>query len=80
MAKLLGFISAREWPNSYELLIKKVLKSLTEVEGNSLEVDFYLRVMIQILSECDDRIAQMTSELLPVVIEMFKSSTVGILT
>lgn len=76
VAKLLGFISAREWPNSYELLIKKVLKCLTEVQGNSEEIDFYLRIMIQILRECDDRIAQMTSELLPVIIDVFKNSTV----
>lgn len=75
VAKILGIISAKEWPNSYEMLIKKIIKGLMESKDPAL-VEVYLRIMINILTECDDRIAQMTSELLPVIIDVFKNSNV----
>lgn len=78
VAKVLGIISAKEWPNSYEVLIKKIIKSLIESKDpNSTEI--YLRIINSILVECDDRIAQMTSELLPVIIDVFKNSNVSII-
>ncbi len=75
IAKILGIISAKEWPNSYEMLIKKIIKGLME-KNDSAVVEVYLRIMNNILNECDDRIAQMTSELLPVIIDVFKNSNV----
>lgn len=76
IAKLLGLISAKEWPNSYEVLIKKIVRGLIE-NKDPIVLETYLRIMNNILNECDDRIAQMTSELLPVVIDVFKSSDVS---
>ena len=76
IAKLLGLIAAKEWPNSYEMLIKKVLKALAESNDDE-KSDIYLRIMIRVLDECDDKIATMTSELIPVIIECFKKSTVS---
>lgn len=76
VAKLLGIISAKEWPNSYEMLIKKILKGLSENKDEESN-DRYLTIIICILNECDDRIALMTSELLPIVIDSFKNSTVS---
>lgn len=78
IAKILGIISAKEWPNSYEVLIKKIVRGLVESKDPSV-VEVYLRIMTNILSECDDRIAQMTSELLPVIIDVFKNSNVSFL-
>jgi hypothetical protein len=77
IAKILGIISSKEWPNSYEMLIKKIIKGLVESKDPAI-VEVYLRIMINILTECDDRIAQMTSELLPVIIDVFKNSNVRI--
>lgn len=77
IAKLLGIISAKEWPNSYDVLIKKILKGLVDSKDNPIATDTYLTILISILQECDDRIAQMTSELMPIVIETFKNSTVN---
>ena len=76
IAKLLGLIAAKEWPNSYEMLIKKVLKALSDSNDDE-KSDIYLRIMIRILDECDDKIATMTSELIPIIIECFKKSTVS---
>lgn len=76
VAKVLGLISAKEWPNSYEVLIKKIVKGLVEIK-DPVVLETYLRIMDNILQECDDRIAQMTSELLPVVIDVFKNSDVS---
>lgn len=76
IAKLLGIIAAKEWPNSYEMLIKKVLNNLSETSNDSKQ-DIYLRIMIKILEECDDKISSMTCELIPIVIDVFKKSTVS---
>lgn len=73
IAKLLGLISAKEWPNSYEVLIKKIVKGLIDSTDPHM-TETFLRIMSCILIECDDRIAQMTSELLPVIIDVFKNS------
>lgn len=73
IAKLLGLISAKEWPNSYEVLIKKIVKGLSE-SSDPVMTETFLRIMICILKECDDRIAHMTAELMPVIIDVFKNS------
>ena len=75
IAKLLGIISAKEWPNSYEVIIKKIVKGLIDSTNNPKNTETYLRIMSSILYECDDRISQMTSELLPVIVDVFKNST-----
>lgn len=76
VSKLLSIISAKEWPNSYNMLIKKILKSFETSDEKQTEC--LLRIMVNIMVECDDRIAQMTSELMPVIIDVFKNSTVSI--
>lgn len=77
ISKLLAIISAKEWPNSYNMLIKKILKSFETSDEKQTEC--LLRIMINIMNECDDRIAQMTSELMPIIIDVFKNSTVSLL-
>lgn len=76
ISKLLAIISAKEWPNSYNMLIKKILKSFETSDEKQTEC--LLRIMINIMNECDDRIAQMTSELMPIIIDVFKNSTVSL--
>ena len=78
VAKLLGMISAKEWPSSYEVIIKKILRGIIESKSD-IVTDNYLTILLNIIQECDDRIAQMTSELMPIVIDVFKNSTVSIL-
>ena len=72
-SKLLGIISAKEWPNSYDMLISKLIKGMRDPVSEQ-QTETYLRIMSYILKECDDRIANMTSELLPVIIDVFKTT------
>lgn len=58
------------------MLIKKILKSFETSDEKQTEC--LLRIMINIMNECDDRIAQMTSELMPIIIDVFKNSTVSL--
>jgi hypothetical protein len=73
IAKLLGIIAAKEFPNCYEGFVKLILENL----ANSTEpgmIDTYLRVIACILNECDDRCAVITGDMLPVIMNVFKSS------
>ena len=73
IAKLLGIIAAKEFPNCYEGFIKLILESLSNAADSNV-IDTYLRVLYSVLEECDDRCAVITGEILPVVINVFKSS------
>lgn len=66
-------ISAKEFPNSYEGFIKTILQSISQSQ-TSVEIDTFLRIINSILEECDDRAAVYTGEILPVILNVFKSS------
>jgi hypothetical protein len=71
---MLGMIAAKEFPLCYEGFVKNILDSLNNT-SDPVMIDTYLRVLINILNECDDRCAIITSEILPVIMKVFKSST-----
>ena len=73
IAKLLGIIAAKEFPNCYEGFIKVILESLSNASDANM-IDTYLRILNSVLIECDDRCAVITGDILPVVINVFKSS------
>ena len=73
IAKLLGIIAAKEFPNCYEGFIKVLLDNLSNSSDVNL-IDTYLRILTCILSECDDRAAVITGEILPVIMNVFKCS------
>jgi hypothetical protein len=73
IAKLLGIIAAKEFPNCYEGFIKVILENLSNSSDANL-IDTYLRILTCILSECDDRAAVITGEMLPVIMNVFKCS------
>ena len=69
----MGIIAAKEFPNCYEGFIKVILENL----GNSTDpfmIDTFLQILICVLNECDDRSAIITGEMLPVIMNVFKSS------
>ena len=77
MAKILGFIAAREFPNCYESFIKILINKLAENKAenqNENEIDTILRIFISVLKQCDDQCAIITGDVLPVIIEVFKIS------
>ena len=73
---MLGMIAAKEFPLCYEGFVKNILDNLNNTTDGSM-IDTYLRVMINILNECDDRCAMITGEILPVIMNVFKSSTLN---
>lgn len=73
IAKLLGLIAAREFPNCYEGFIKLILDNLQNATDPG-QIDTLLTIIINVLNECDDRCAIITGEMLPVVINVFKMS------
>lgn len=73
IAKMLGVIAAKEFPNCYEGFIKVILESLSK-STDAVMVDTFLRILINVLNECDDRCAVISGEMLPVVMNIFKSS------
>ena len=76
-AKTLGFIAAKEFPNCYESFIKILLDKLNsnnESNPNENEIDTILKILINVLKECDDECAIITGEVLPVIINIFKIS------
>ena len=77
IAKVLGFIAAKEFPNCYESFIKILLNKLNsnkEDNVNENEIDTILRILICVLKECDDACAIITCDVLPVIINIFKIS------
>ena len=77
LAKTLGFIAAKEFPNCYESFIKILLNKLnanTPSNINENEIDTILRILICVLKECDDSCAVITCDVLPVIINIFKLS------
>ena len=77
IAKLLGLIAAREFPNCFESFVKIILDNLQKAHEDEPEmIDSYLRIIINILEECDDRIAVISGDILPVILNVFKMSNV----
>ena len=77
LAKVLGFISAKEFPNCYESFIKILLNKLNSNNASNMnenEIDTILRILICVLKECDDSCAIITCDVLPVIINIFKLS------
>ena len=76
IAKVLGYIGAQEFPNYYESFIKILIDKLNHLISNPDEnqIDTILRIFISVLNYCDDRCAIITYEVLPVIINIFKSS------
>lgn len=75
IAKNLGLIAAREFPLCFESFIKIILNSLSNAYDEEPEmIDNYLRVIISILDETDERIAVISGDVLPVVLNVFKIS------
>lgn len=76
IAKLLGLIAAREFPLCFESFIKIILNNLSNANEEEPEmIDNYLRVLICILEETDERIAVISGDILPVVLNVFKMSS-----
>lgn len=75
IAKNLGLIAAREFPLCFESFIKIILNNLSNAYDDEPEmIDNYLRVIIRILEETDERIAVISGDILPVVLNVFKIS------
>ena len=77
IAKILGFIAAKEFPNCYESFIKILLDKLNannESNINENQIDEILRIFISILKYCDEECALITGNVLPVIINIFKIS------
>src|SRR5689334_12674204 len=74
VAKMLGVIAAKEFPNCYEGFIKVMLDNLQNAT-DAETIDTFLRIFINVLNECDDRCAVITGEILPVIINVFKNSS-----
>ncbi len=77
IARLLGLIAAREFPTCFESFIKIILDNLNNAAEEEPEmIDTYLRILINILEETDERIAIISGDVLPVVLNVFKISYV----
>ena len=76
IAKVLGYVGAKEFPNCYESFIKILIKNLSNLvkKQDENQIDTILRIFISVLKNCDDRCAIITYEVLPVIINIFKSS------
>ena len=76
IAKVLGYIGAKEFPNCYESFIKILINKLNDLisKQDENQIDTILRIFICVLKNCDDRCAIITYEVLPVIINVFKSS------
>jgi hypothetical protein len=73
IAKLLGMIAGREFPHCYEGFIRLILENL-EKSQNAQSIDTFLRIISNVINECDDRAAVITGNVLPVILNVFKSS------
>ena len=77
IAKTLGFLATKEFPNCYESFIKILLNKLKENNEENINdniIDTILRIFISVLNECDDACAIITGDVLPVIINIFKIS------
>ena len=76
IAKVLGFIGGKEFPNCYESFIKILINKLNNLiaKQDENQIDTILRTFISVLKNCDDRCAIITYEVLPLIINVFKSS------
>ena len=77
IAKTLGFLATKEFPNCYESFIKILLNKLKENNEENINdniIDTILRIFISVLNECDDACAIITKDVLPVIINIFKIS------
>jgi hypothetical protein len=76
IAKVLGVISAKEFPNCCQEFIKLILDNLAN-ENDPTRIETYLRIITSVLIECDDRISVISGEMLPVVMKIFKESSLN---
>lgn len=76
IAKLLGIIAAKEFPNCYNDFIKVIFNNLSN-ENEPAKIDSYLRIIHSIMIESDDRIAILTGEILPIIVKVFKESSLN---
>ena len=76
IAKVLGYVGAKKFPNCYESFIKILINNLSNLvkKQDENQIDTILRIFISVLKNCDDRCAIITYEVLPVIINIFKSS------
>ncbi|MCQ2817892.1 MAG: hypothetical protein MJ252_11565 [archaeon] len=74
IAKSLGFIAGKEFPNCYEGFIKILLTTLDKSSTNETTIDTILRILTQVLTECDDACAAITGDVLPIILNVFKRS------
>lgn len=85
ISKLLGMIAAREYPICYDAFFKILLQNLLNVsntgssanEETNNSIDTYLRIIYDVLNEADDRFAQFSDEILPIILTVFKNSKVN---
>lgn len=69
-------IAAKEFPRCYEGFIKIILENLQQATDPDT-IDTYLRIITDVLNEADDTFGVMTNEILPIVLNVFKTSTVN---
>ena len=77
LSKSLGYIAAKEFPYCYDSFIQILLSKLKDnstENGNENEIDTILRIFISVLKHCDDSCANITFEVLPIIINIFKVS------
>jgi hypothetical protein len=73
IARMLGVIAAKEFPHCYEGFIKVLLENLSLANEPNI-IENYLRVIINVLNECDDRCSAISGDILPVILDCFKNS------
>lgn len=72
IAKLIGIIVSKEYPNCNDLL-NVIIQNLALATSKEI-VDMLLRILLSILTECDDRIGVVSRDVIPVVLQVFANS------
>jgi hypothetical protein len=75
ISQMLGMIAAKEFPRCCEGFIKVMLENLINTNDNNM-IDTYLRIITDVLKEGDDRFAIAAGDILPVILKVFKESSV----
>ena len=65
-------------PNIYENFLDNLLEGLKNNTEQHI-VDTFLRILINIINECDDRITDFSGYILPVIFHTFTNSQVNFL-
>jgi hypothetical protein len=72
---LLGIISKKELPNIYDGFLVTLLELLKNSQDQNI-VDTFLRILINIINECDEGITEFAGNILPVIFHTFTNSQV----